>query len=112
MLGWVVQEDLLYKNEPDTWTEPDECVGKYRHTANEHTLTDAECDLLDAGLKKNKGYYFILYDDDGIPYYKGRAYDPEGSYYEEDLYDLFSWGQRYAGTTYLKFPHAKMMDIG
>ncbi len=56
---------------------------------------------------------FYLYDDDGVRYYTGRMYwDYEGEPTEDDSYELFLWGQRYAGTALLKFHGASHLDIG
>lgn len=56
---------------------------------------------------------FYLYDDDGVRYYTGRMYwDYEGEPTESDSYDIFCWGQRYAGTALLKFHGARHLDIG
>lgn len=107
--GWIILEDLLYKDDPGLWPEPDKCVGK-AYICSE---TEEEKKKVVHVLKlRNKGYAFRLIDDDGIPYYSGRFYDDSGEYNEESLYALFSWGRGYAGTTLLKFPHKKEFDIG
>lgn len=63
---------------------------------------------------------FYMYDDDGILYYKGRAYwkyddtynwDGDGPI-EEDAMDLFDWGARDAGTVLLKFHGKPGWNIG
>lgn len=40
--------------------------------------------------------FFTLSDDDNIPYYQGYVLDRDDA-----LYDLWSWGAYYAGTTLL-----------
>lgn len=114
MIAWLITNDLKHEQfkNPNSevyglFDEPDECLGQhyFRMGVDDTELPEHQERELKAGIAAKKGYEFILYDDDSIPYYKGRAY----ALTEDELYDgvdeILAWGARYAGCTILKFPH-------
>ena len=70
-------------------------------------------ELEEAETAKASSRVFYLYDDDGERYYTGRMFwDYPGDPSEDDSYEIYRWGSRYAGTTLLKFHGASHLDIG
>lgn len=74
---WIVTEDLL---------DDGAAVG----ICGPRGVTEADIDLCEA-----KGKKFVLYDDDGEIYYRGKVLGDPGA-------PLWDWGVGYAGCTRIK----------
>lgn len=95
--GWIITQEIDLDHFDDTRVE------RWR-SLNIMGPSDIPDDLLDA-LNAGEGEPFVIYDDDGVPYHKGRAVGVvEG---HEPLIDFSgpTWG-----ATFIEWPNSPELD--
>ena len=100
--AWLITRDYLYSSEAGEEYGEIGTVGPSNAP-----------EMLISILKRGGGITFIMRDDDGIPYYSGRATwdsdtDPEDGAYGP----LGDFGMPNAGCTSIEYPHHPEYDCG
>ena len=95
--AWIITEDLIESS-------TDSAV----NTTGPRDARDEDI----AALKAGAGFAFVMKDDDGIPYYKGRAMWDEDDVEEGAYGPLGDFGGPNAGCVSITYPDHHEFDCG